>query len=142
MAGYIMTAVRGDWETPPEVFEPLHEEFGFTLDVCARPDNTKCANFISPDENGLLMPWEGNTCWMNPPYGREIADWAAKAHREAGLGATVVGLLPARTDTKWFHQHVYGHAEIRFVEGRVRFVGADNSAPFPSMVVVWRPPTD
>lgn len=130
---------RMDWETPPEVFDELDAEFCFDLDVCARPDNTKCAYFLSPEDNGLLMPWNGATCWMNPPYGRAIKDWVAKAHREAGLGATVVALLPARTDTAWFHDHIYGRAEIRFIRGRVTFVGAQNGAPFPSMIVIWRP---
>jgi len=137
--GYMPPSQRIDWETPPDFFAGLDAEFGFTLDVCAHADNAKCERFLSLAEDGLLQPWEGETCWMNPPYGRIIRDWCAKAHREAHLGATVVGLLPSRTDTAWFHDHILGHAEVRFIRGRLRFVGAAASAPFPSIVVVWRP---
>ena len=136
---YMPPSAREDWATPPEVFGPLHEEFCFTLDVCAQAHNTKCPRFISPEENGLLQPWEGAACWMNPPYGRVLKDWTEKAHREAHLGATVVALVPARTDTRWFHEHVLGHAEVRFVKGRIKFVGAEHGAPFPCINIVWRP---
>ena len=129
---------RDDWETPPEIFDALDAEFHFTLDVCARSGNAKCSAFISPEEDGLVQ-WWGGTCWMNPPYGRAIGKWVAKAHAEAQAGAVVVGFLPASTDTRWFHDHIYGIAEIRFIRGRVRFVGAPYNAPFPSMIVVWRP---
>lgn len=129
---------RHDWETPPEVFDPLNEEFGFDLDVCATRDNSKCPSFFSPEDDGLAQSWVGNICWMNPPYGREIGHWVEKAHNEANLGTTVVALLPARTDTRWFHDHIYGYAEIRFIKGRIRFIGGKHSAPFPSMIVVWR----
>ena len=137
MSVYFMSE-RTDWATPPELFAELHAEFDFDVDVCATAANAKCARFYSPEENGLRQDWAPQTCWMNPPYGREIAAWVEKAHREARAGAIVVGLLPARTDTQWFHGHIYGYAEIRFLAGRVRFVGAEHSAPFPSMIVVWR----
>lgn len=128
---------RMDWETPWELFEELHREFGFTLDVCAEEHNTKLGNYFSPEDDGLSQDWSGNTCWMNPPYGREIGKWVEKSHSEAQKGVTVVALLPARTDTRWFHNFIYKQAEIRFLKGRIKFVGAKNSAPFPSMIVVW-----
>ncbi len=133
---------RVDWETPWGLFAELHKEFGFTLDVCAQEHNTKLGNYFSPDDDGLSQDWSGNTCWMNPPYGREIAKWVEKAHSEAQKGTTVVALLPSRTDTKWFHDFIYKQAEVRFLKGRVRFVGAKNSAPFPSMIVIWRDRND
>jgi phage N-6-adenine-methyltransferase len=126
------------WETPRDLFEKLDLEFGFTLDVCALPENAKCMRFFTPEDDGLEKEWEG-VCWMNPPYGREIGQWVKKAHQSALNGATVVCLLPARTDTQWWHTFVMGANEIRFLRGRLRFVGAKSCAPFPSVVVVFRP---
>lgn len=128
---------RHDWETPPDLFAELDAEFHFELDVCALPHNAKCSTFYTPHEDGLRQPWAPCVCWMNPPYGREIGAWVEKAATEARVGALVVGLLPARTDTRWFHEHVLGRAELRFLRGRIRFVGAPNSAPFPSVITVW-----
>lgn len=125
------------WETPQWFFNELNNEFGFTLDACAIQKNAKCNNFYSPEQNGLNQPWTG-TVWCNPPYGRQISKWVKKAHDSAGNGNTVVMLLPARTDTAWFHDYIYGVAEIRFVRGRLRFGGSKNGAPFPSMVAVFR----
>lgn len=126
------------WATPDGVFSDLNSEFGFTLDVCAIAENAKCERFFCPDDDGLLMPWSG-TCWCNPPYGNRIGDWCEKAYREAFNGATTVLLLPARTDTRWFHNWILGKAEIRFIKGRLKFGDAANSAPFPSMIVIYRP---
>lgn len=126
-----------DWETPQDFFNALNARFSFTLDVCALPENAKCSRYFTPEVNGLSVPWTGERCFMNPPYGREIVAWVAKARREAERGALVVGLLPARTDTAWFHEHVYPHAHIEFLRGRIKFVGAASSAPFPSMIAVW-----
>lgn len=125
------------WETPQWFFNELDNEFGFTLDACAIKENAKCYNFYSPEQNGLNQPWTG-TVWCNPPYGRQISKCVKKAHDSAGNGTTVVMLLPARTDTAWFHDYIYGVAEIRFVRGRLRFGGSKNGAPFPSMVAVFR----
>lgn len=122
------------WETPQIFFEKLNQEFNFTCDVCALPENTKCQNYYTPEINGLKQEWTG-TCWMNPPYGKEIADWLKKASESK---CTTVCLVPARTDTKWFHNYVLNKAEIRFVKGRLKFVGAKNSAPFPSMIAIYR----
>ena len=128
---------RHDWETPADLFAELDAEFGFTIDVCATPENAKCDRFFSPDEDGLRQSWAGEVCWMNPPYGREIGKWMAKAHAEAEAGSIVVCLIPARTDTRWWHDYAM-KGEIRFLRGRIRFVGARHSAPFPSAIIVFR----
>lgn len=122
------------WATPQLFFDELDREFGFTLDVCAIPENAKCKHFFSPYMDGLKQEWQG-VCWCNPPYGKEIGKWVEKA---ANSDATVVMLLPARTDTKWFHDYILGNAEIRFIRGRLKFGEASNPAPFPSMVVIFR----
>ena len=122
------------WATPQGFFDELNKEFGFTIDVCAIPENAKCKRFFSPDVDGLKQEWIG-VCWCNPPYGKEIGKWVKKAHDSI---CTTVALLPARTDTRWFHDYILGKAEIRFVRGRLKFGGASTSAPFPSMVVIWR----
>lgn len=121
------------WETPKWLFDELDKEFHFDLDVCAIPENAKCEQYFTPETDGLSQEWNG-TVWCNPPYGREIGKWVKKA---AQSNCTVVMLLPARTDTKWFHDYIYRKAEIRFLKGRLKFGGSQNSAPFPSMVVVF-----
>ena len=122
------------WETPQDFFDILNDEFHFDIDVCALPENAKCGKFYSPEDDGLSKNW-GGTCWCNPPYGRKIAEWVKKASEAK---ATVVMLLPARTDTKWFHEYIYGKAKIRFIKGRLKFGNSKNAAPFPSMVVIFR----
>lgn len=124
------------WATPQYLFDRLNAVFRFDVDVCATPENTKCPVFFTEQENGLSQEWRG-TCWMNPPYGRGIGLWVKKAHDSAKAGATVVCLLPARTDTAWWHDYCLG-AEITFIRGRLKFGGHSNSAPFPSAVVVFR----
>lgn len=126
------------WATPPHLFETYDREFRFEVDVCAVPENAKCVRYYSPSEDGLAQDWRG-TCWMNPPYGRQIGKWVRKAYEASQEGATVVCLLPARTDTAWFHDYCQ-KGEIRFLRGRVKFGDSKNSAPFPSMVVVFRRP--
>lgn len=123
--------------TPQPFFDKLNEEFPFTLDVCANDDNYKCEQYFTKEVDGLAQDWTGNTVWMNPPYGREIGRWMKKAHESAQDGTTVVCLVPARTDTKWWHDYAIQH-EVRFVKGRLKFGNATNSAPFPSAVVVMR----
>lgn len=129
-----------EWETPWELFLELDGEFHFTLDPCATKDNAKCEVFYTQEDDGLSLPWFGNV-FCNPPYGRVISSWVVKAVREVGENPDVecvVLLLPARTDTKWFHQHIYHKHEVRFMQGRVRFGEEKAGAPFPSMIVVVR----
>lgn len=134
----LFSSQRSDWETPQDLFERLDEEFHFTLDPVASEECHKCSRFFTEKQDGLLQPWTGERVFCNPPYGRKIGDWAKKACEEAQNPDTiVVMLLPARTDTRWFHRYIYGKAEIRFLKGRLKFGKAKNSAPFPSMVVIW-----
>lgn len=128
------------WATPIEFFKALDAEFGFTLDVCAVAENAKCERYYSPASDGLKQEWRG-VCWMNPPYGRQIGKWVQKAYEAAHEGATVVCLIPARTDTAWWHTFVMRATEVRFVRGRLKFGEATNAAPFPSAVVVFRATT-
>lgn len=127
------------WATPQSFYDELNAEFNFDLDPCSTDDNAKCSLHFTKKDNGLAQEWAPHTVFMNPPYGREIIDWMRKAYEESLKGATVVCLVPARTDTRWFHDYVYGKAEIRFVRGRLKFGDAKDSAPFPSMVVIYRP---
>jgi phage N-6-adenine-methyltransferase len=127
-----------EWETPQPFFDALDAEFHFTLDVAAQPGNAKCARYHTREVDGLAQHWEG-TCWCNPPYGRTIGDWVKKAAVSAQAGATVVCLLPVRTDTKWWQRYCIPPAEVRFVPGRLTFRGAANPAPFPNAVVIFRP---
>ena len=137
----LFSSQTGEWETPQDLFDELDKEFHFRIDVCATSENSKCLLHYDKTINGLNMKWDAFTTgsyWMNPPYGRQIGDWlkkAAMSHDE--YGSTIVCLLPARTDTKWFHNYVYGKAEIRFIKGRLKFGRSTNSAPFPSMVVIY-----
>lgn len=124
--------------TPQDFFDKLNSEFGFTLDVCATPENAKCAKFYTEEQNGLYLPWHADTWWGNFPYGRGLGAWCAAAVNAQNLGATGVALLPARTDTKWFQDYVLPCAELRWVRGRLKFGNAKNAAPFPSVVAVYR----
>jgi phage N-6-adenine-methyltransferase len=132
----LFSSKSDQWETPQAFFDALDTEFLFDIDVCALPENAKCEMYYTPSEDGLSMEWCG-TCWMNPPYGRQIAAWVKKAYESAKKGATVVCLLPARTDTAWWHDYCM-KGEVRFLRGRLNFSGATHSAPFPSAVVVFR----
>jgi len=122
------------WETPKDLFDKLDAEFNFDIDVCALPSNAKCITFFTPEQDGLKQKWEG-VCWMNPPYGRKIGAWMRKAFESK---TTVVCLVPARTDTKWWHDYAMKASEIRFVKGRLKFGDSKNSAPFPSAIIVFR----
>ena len=121
------------WETPQELFDKYDAIYRFETDVCALPENAKCKRFFTPEMDGLKQEWTG-VCWCNPPYGRQIGKWVEKAVKSF---ATVVMLLPARTDTKWFHDWCLPYGKIEFLRGRLKFGGCDNSAPFPSMIVVF-----
>lgn len=134
----LYSSSSGEWSTPQPFFDALDREFKFELDAAATADNAKCPRFYTPLENGLARPWAPYRTFVNPPYGRGMGAWMAKAKREALRGAIVVCLVPSRTDTAWFHEHVLGHAEIRFLRGRLRFGASENSAPFPSMLCIYR----
>lgn len=129
-----------EWGTPQEFFDEINKEFQFTLDVCAADWNHKCEKYFDKDADGLLQDWSNEICWMNPPYGRDIHNWMRKALEESLYGATVVCLVPARTDTAWWHDYAM-RGEIRFLRGRLKFVakeGEFDTAPFPSALVIFR----
>ncbi|TEB06234.1 hypothetical protein Pmgp_03814 [Pelotomaculum propionicicum] len=158
----LFSSETAEWETPQELFDQLNKEFHFTLDVCATSENAKCTRYFTQEVNGLSQSWAGEVCWMNPPYGEPeqpckpkchkkkckkrgfhndryipgVCDWVKKAYEESLKGATVVCLLPARTETRWFHGYILGKAEVRFIKGRLKFGGAKHGAPFPSIIVV------
>lgn len=141
----LSTGVKDDWETPPEFFRDLDQEFHFTLDPCCQPETAKCPKFFTPEDDGLSQSWGGEVVFCNPPYSNKKSDpnrqdeWVKKCYTESlKEGTTVVALLPARTDTARFHQYILGKAEIRFLPGRLTFVGAKDPAPFPSMIAIWR----
>ena len=123
-----------EWETPQELFDELDREFHFGLDACASVVNAKCKFFYSKKEDGLTREWALST-FMNPPYGRQIGKWIRKAYQESQKGSLVVCLLPARTDTKWFHDYCL-RGKIRFIKGRLYFSNRGR-APFPSMIVIF-----
>lgn len=128
------------WATPQDLFDRLNDEFHFNLDPCAVQENAKCPKYFTPEIDGLSQDWGGYTVFCNPPYGRVIGNWVRKCYMESMKPhTTVVMLIPARTDTIWFHSYIYKKAsDIRFIKGRLRFGNAKNSAPFPSMIVVYR----
>ena len=129
-----------EWETPQWLYDELNKEFKFKLDAACNHKNCKCDRGLFVERfDGLQEEWQREeSIWLNPPYGKEIGKWIKKAYKESQKGCTVVCLLPARTDTKWFHEYIYGKAEIRFIKGRLKFGGSKNSAPFPSMIVIFR----
>ncbi len=124
------------WSTPNDFYAALHDEFKFQTDVCSTHENAKCLNHFTIEDDGLMKDWEGS-CWMNPPYGRAIGAWMKKAYESSLNGATVVCLVPSRTDTKWWHDFAM-LGEIRFIKGRLKFGGQANGAPFPSAVVIFK----
>ena len=135
----MMSSKTDEWATPQDFFDGLNNEFCFTLDPCATPQNAKCGKFFTKDTDGLKQDWTGETVFCNPPYGKAIKDWVKKCYEESLKPNTrIVMLIPARTDTSYFHQYIYNKAkEIRFIKGRLKFGESKNSAPFPSMVVVF-----
>ena len=127
-----------EWATPQDFFDKLNDEFHFTLDPCSTDENAKCEKHFTKEQDGLAQDWTGETVWCNPPYGRGISAWCKKCYEHSLNGGVAVMLVHARTDTAWFHDWVYGKAELRFVRGRLKFGGSKNSAPFPSMVAVYK----
>lgn len=125
-----------EWSTPQDLFDRLDRKFHFTLDPCATKKNAKCKRYFSRRDDGLKQKW-GGVVFMNPPYGREIGKWIKKAYESSREGVTVVCLIPARTDTAWWHDYVM-KGSIEFIRGRLKFGGQKNSAPFPSAIVVFK----
>lgn len=151
MWGYLTKRVmREEWGTPPSVFDPLNAEFHFTFDAAALPHNAKCAAYLTPETDGLRpeIPWgvAGGAVWLNPPYGhKNLLRWMRRAYEESSWGGrTVVCLVPAHTGQRWWHECVVGKAEVRWIRGKVRFLRPDgtqgDAAPFPSCIVIYRPP--
>lgn len=127
-----------EWGTPQELFNELNEEFHFTLDPCSTDENAKCEKHYTKEQDGLKQDWTGETVYCNPPYGKEITGWVQKCYEHFVGGGTAVMLIPARTDTKWFHDWVWGKSEIRFIRGRLKYNDGKGRAPFPSMLVIYR----
>jgi len=131
------------WETPQDFFDKLDKEFDFTLDPCATKETAKCKKFYTKEDDGLIQDWTRETVFCNPPYGTEIKHWVKKCYDEMhkkninDRAWRVVMLIPARTDTIYFHEYIYHKAEIRFIKGRLKFGSSSNSAPFPSMLVIF-----
>ena len=129
-----------DWPTPQAFFDQLNREFKFTLDPCASAENAKCRWFFTREDDGLKQNWRSHRVFCNPPYGKAMRDWARKCYEASQGGALVALLAHARTDTRWFHDWVYGKAdEIRFVRGRLKFGDGSQSAPFPSLIAIFLP---
>ncbi|MGX9448272.1 DNA N-6-adenine-methyltransferase [Staphylococcus haemolyticus] len=127
-----------EWTTPQYLFDELNEEFNFTLDPCATDENAKCSKYFTIEDDGLSKDWSNDVVFMNTPYGREIKKWIKKAYEESLNGATVVCLIPARTDTTYWHDFIFDKADdIRFLKGRLKFGNSKNSAPFPSSIVIY-----
>ena len=142
MNNALLSSKKMDWCTPQDFFDKLNEEFGFVLDAAATDKTAKCKLYYTPETDGLSQSWNrGGAVFCNPPYGRSIGKWVKKAYEEAQAGTRIVLLIPARTDTAYFHDYIYGKAEIRFIRGRLRFTDDDGnsseSAPFPSMLVIY-----
>ena len=145
----LFTSNSSEWETPQWLFDKYNKEYNFTLDVCATKENTKCKKYFTKKENGLLQDWGKHTCWMNPPYGREIGKWVEKAYKSSLNGSTVVCLVPSRTNTRWWHDFIM-RGEIIFLKGRLKMINRMHkdyrkngdfkisSAPFPSAIVVFK----
>ena len=131
-----------EWGTPKDLFDKLNDEFGFTLDPCASEENYKCDKYYTIEDDGLKQDWSNDIVFMNPPYGREIKHWVRKAYKESLKGGLVVCLIPARTDTRYWHDYIFPYAkDIRCLKGRLRFVKADkigDAAPFPAAVVIFK----
>lgn len=137
----LFSSEKQDWCTPQQFFNELDAEFHFVLNAAATHQSSKCKRCFTPEDDGLIQSWDVGAVYCNPPYGKEIGLWVKKAYEEAQKGVTIVMLIPARTDTKYFHEYIYHKAEIRFVKGRLKFTDENGTpkgtAPFPSMVVIY-----
>jgi phage N-6-adenine-methyltransferase len=144
LAPALVSRGRTDWETPEAVFAAYQRVYALDLDVCATAETAKCERWYGQEQDGLRQSWDGRV-WCNPPYGREITDWVKRARwsvQRAGTADLAVMLLPSRTDTRWFHEHLYRQpgVSLDFIPGRLRFEGAPSPAPFPSLIALIVPP--
>jgi phage N-6-adenine-methyltransferase len=135
----LFTSRTEEWETPQYVFSILNKEFNFQVDVCATSENAKCKAYFDKQVDGLKQEWSPFRCWMNPPYGKNISHWMKKAYQESQRGAMVVCLVPSRTDTRWWHEWAMKAGEVRLIAGRLSFGNSEQSAPFPSSIVIFYP---
>lgn len=135
----LFSSKSDNWETPQTLFDSLNKEFNFNLDPCCNEDNKKCEKYFTKEQDGLKQDWGGYTVFVNPPYGRELYKWVKKSYEESKRANTkVVMLIPARTDTRYFHEFIYRNAkEIRFIKGRLKFGNSTSNAPFPSMIIIF-----
>lgn len=133
----MLTSITPEWATPQKLFDALDQEFHFTLDPCSTHENAKCQKHYTKEDDGLSKSWQGEVVFCNPPYGKDLPQWVKKCYEES-RHADVVMLIPARTDTRWFHDYVYHNAQIHFIRGRIKFQGARYNAPFPSMLVIFK----
>lgn len=132
------SSASDEWPTPQDFFDKVSEELGpFELDPCCTQESAKAPRYFTKEVDGLTQPWIGKI-WMNPPYGRTIGHWMKKAFESSQEGATVVCLVPSRTDTAWWHDYAI-KGDVRFIRGRLKFGGHKNSAPFPSALVIFKP---
>lgn len=131
---------KQDWETPQDLFGPLHKEFHFSLDVAASEENRKCDKYINENVDAMQISWGKEICWLNPPYGRgyPLKQWVKKAYDESTKGATIIMLIPARTNTVWFHDYCLKYGEVRFIKGRPKFGGAIHGLPQPLCLVIFK----
>ena len=129
-----------EWTTPQDLYDKLNKEFNFTLDPCCTKESAKCDKYYTKEDDGLSKDWSKDIVFMNPPYGREIPKWIEKAYKESLKGATVICLIPSRTDTRYWHNYIFPYAEIRFLKGRVKFGknGIYAPAPFPSAIAIFK----
>ena len=140
-SGVHYTSAADDWATPQKIYNELDDEFNFTLDVCASDWNAKHPNYFTKEDDALIQDWSSQRAFMNPPYGSQISKFVEKASTSGA--ELVVAILPARTDTRWFWDFVLEKAEIRFIKGRLKFErpdGPQGTAPFPSIIAIWRNP--
>lgn len=138
MTAGMMSSNRDDWTTPRSLFSLLDGMFQFTLDPCSNEQNHLCDKYYTVEDDGLIRSWKGERVFMNPPYGADIGYWCEKAKEESmGGGALIVGLVPARTDTKWWQDNIEGIADVIFIRGRLKFGDGTKPAPFPSAIVLW-----
>jgi phage N-6-adenine-methyltransferase len=129
------------WETPQDTFNEWDARFHFTLDVCALPENAKCARYFTPAQDGLQQDWSTEICWCNPPYTRYAIDrWVRKAYEASKAGATVVCLLPVSTTSRWWRDYIRTYAEVIELPERLKFGGSKVNARFDNVVAIFRPP--